>query len=157
MATLIIDNTPVLVDDEDLVRVQGFAWKLLRRPRARTAYVVAKVGGRKSLVQMHRVIADAPPGLDVDHRSGDGLDNRRANLRVCEHARNCQNGRLRRSNRSGFKGVYFDPSHRGKQYRAEVMAFGKKHRLGWFETAAQAHAAYVAKATELHGEYARAA
>ena len=46
---------------------------------------------------------------------------------------------------------------RGGKYRAQISIDGSTKRIGSFPTAEEAHAAYVAEATRLFGEFARAA
>jgi hypothetical protein len=58
-----------------------------------------------------------------------------------------------RNNRSGFKGVAFVPQRR--KWRARITKGGRRYSLGNYETAEEAHAAYIAKARELFGEFAR--
>lgn len=56
---------------------------------------------------LHRLLLDAPPGLDVDHVDGDTLNNRRGNLRVVAHVRNQRNIGLRaEATESGVMGVH---------------------------------------------------
>lgn len=93
----------------------------------------------------------------VDHINGNGLDNRRCNLRVCSHGENMRNRTMNRNNRSGYKGVYFDPDKNGRPWRAQIRANGRKHSLGRFDTAEQAYEAYQKAAERLHGEFARVA
>jgi hypothetical protein len=89
----------------------------------------------------------------TDHRNGDGLDNRRANLRAATPGENGQNCRKRPHNTSGFKGVTWH-KHRHK-WMAQIKPGGGKNRcLGYFLTAEEAAYAYDAAARELHGEYA---
>lgn len=88
----------------------------------------------------------------VDHIDGDGLNNRRNNLRPATNAQNVRNSRKRTTNTSGFKGVSWNKEHR--KWRAEIMARGKKKFLGLFNTAEEAHKAYCEAAEQLHGEFA---
>ncbi len=109
-------------------------------------------------ILIHRAIAarivgnDIPSNLDVDHINGNALDNRRLNLRVCTRSQNLQNTMKRKRNSSGFKGVCW---HKGaNKYMATINHNKVSHYLGLFETAEKAHAAYVAAARELNGEFA---
>jgi hypothetical protein len=91
------------------------------------------------------------PEGDVDHANCIKSDNRLANLRACSRSQNMANMGRRKDNSSGFKGV---SPHRDK-WSAEVSFERKRFYLGLFDTPEAAHAAYCAKAQELHGEFAR--
>ena len=91
------------------------------------------------------------PELQIDHRNNDKSDNRWSNLRLATGSQNQANRGLQRNNTSGFKGV---SARRGK-FAAYIKRDGKKHTLGSFDTAEEAHAAYVAAAPLFHGEFAR--
>jgi len=101
---------------------------------------------------MHRVILDAPPAVEVDHINRNGLDNRRANLRLATRAENTRNAKLSRRNTSGFRGVSFD--HFSGRWLAIVKSDGKTYRLGAFATPEEAAFAYDFAAAALHGEFA---
>jgi HNH endonuclease len=90
----------------------------------------------------------------VDHRDGDPINNRWDNLRLATRSQNSANRRRNRNNRSGFKGVIWDRRHGG--WLARIGKDGRTYYLGRYATAEEAHAAYVAKARELFGEFARA-
>jgi hypothetical protein len=89
----------------------------------------------------------------IDHRDGNRSNNRWDNLRRATQSQNCANRRLARNNRCGFKGVTGDESGR---WRAGIHKDGRRYHLGVFATAEDAHAAYVAAARALFGEFARA-
>lgn len=101
-----------------MVRLDRDDWNSLsRKPwaqvtsRAGHTYAYRREGGRKNghTIYMHRVIADAPSGMVVDHKNRNGLDNRRCNLRVCTISENHANKVMRKSNTSSrFKGVWRD-------------------------------------------------
>jgi hypothetical protein len=98
---------------------------------------------------MHRVIANAPAELNVDHKDGDGLNNTRANLRIATQKQNSANRRANRGTQ--YKGIY-----RNKlRFRAEINTADSRHYLGNFKNAEDAARAYDAKAKELFGEFAR--
>lgn len=102
--------------------------------------------------KLHRLLTGATPGLVVDHRNHDGLDNRRSNLRVCTTAQNGANARRSAANRSGFKGVSWHKA-RGK-WRAYIEVNRQVRHLGLFDDAWAAAQAYNAAALEAWGEFA---
>lgn len=109
--------------------------------------------GNRKLIAMHRIIANTPEGLVTDHINGDKLDNRKINLRICEHSQNHCNRPKQKNNRSGFKGVSY---HKSTGFYYSYVCFkGKRQCLGNFKTAELAHEAYKRKALELHGQFAQ--
>lgn len=139
-----------LVDDQDFDRVMALGpWSAF--PRGRNWYgrrTVRVAGGNGTSLYLHRVVLDVPR---VDHINGDGLDNRRANLRSASHADNMRNARLRSDNTSGFKGV----SRSGDKWSASLHLDGRHLSLGAFSDPEQAARAYDAAALEHFGPFAR--
>jgi hypothetical protein len=136
-----------LVDEEDYELVSQYKWCLL--PGHRTDYAQHSI--RKGKTQlMHRLITGYK---QTDHINGDGLDNRRCNLRPATHHQNGANQRIRIDNISGFKGVYF---RKGRGYWvAQIGVDGKTIHLGHFDNRVNAARAYDTAALEHFGEYAR--
>lgn len=139
----------LLFDQVDTELVMGRLWRALKPTRSRTYYAAS--GGNNDL--LHRLIMAAPPGLDVDHRNGNGLDDRRSNLRLATRSQNLANQAIGAANKSGYKGVYrrWDD----QKWAAQVKIAGKAHYLGSFEDPWDAAQAYNQKAFELFGEFAR--
>lgn len=143
--------------DLDLVRSYG-CWQALRSNdlRKETYYATGRLklgsGGHKTL-RMHRVILDCPDGLDVDHRDGDTLNNRRGNLRICTRSGNAQNSRRHAETTacSGYRGVYLPTE--GRPFAA-ITVCGRRKHLGRFDSVEDAARAYDAAAVRLHGEFA---
>ena len=80
-----------------------------------------------------------PSGV-IDHINGDKFDNRISNLRDVSRSVNQQNRRKAAKNsKTGMLGV----SQAGSVFVANIMVDGKTVRLGRYETAELAHAAYV--------------
>lgn len=144
-----------VIDAADVPLVDGFNW--CAQVQSHTVYAIRRdcSGPTPSTVRMHRAIISEIDGLEVDHRDGNGLNNRRNNLRESTKAQNQQNSRIRRNNTSGFKGVCWDKAS-GK-WMASIKANGKRRTLGRFTTPDVAHAAYVMASRALHGEFGRIA
>lgn len=147
----------VTVDADDYDEVMCHVWKARKPPSSRTYYVERGEydSQRKKwkLVLLHRQLLDSPDGVMVDHWNGNGLDNRRKNLRHCTNAQNQANQQLRLDSRTGFRGVDF---HAPSQFfRAHIKLDGKKRYLGQFATARDAAIAYDNAARSLYGEFAR--
>jgi len=116
------------VDESDYPAVANYRWHV----GGNSNYRYAVRSGDHGPVLMHRQILDCRGGKEADHVNGDGLDNRRANLRVVTHAQNMQNRKPHRHGRSPYRGVSW---HSGKQkWRAEIDVAGRTKHLGWFHS-----------------------
>ena len=82
--------------------------------------------------QLGRVLLNPPTDKVVDHISRDSMDFRRSNLRVITQAENCQNQKVRNTNKSGHRGIYFESAT--NQYRVVLTVAGVIKRLGRFNT-----------------------
>lgn len=141
-----------LVDAEDAAEVGKFKWYLkIHRDGHRYAGRTERADGRRTEIKLHRFILKAAKGDIIDHRDGDGLNNTRANLRLCTKAQNNYNTKTSKQSPFGLKGVnrYY------KGYRARIRINKKMVHLGIFQTAEEAHAAYCKAAEKLFGEFAR--
>lgn len=111
----------------------------------------------QKVVEAHRLawffVHGVWPSHEVDHINCNKKDNRISNLRLANRSQNCANSHRRSWNQTGFKGV----TRRGEKFSAQITLNAKVHRLGVFETAEEAHGAYVTAATAAHGDFARAA
>ncbi len=142
-----------VIDAADVPLVGGFNWLALLG--ARTVYVLRHKktpAGPNVKFYLHRVLLDAPPDMVVDHINGDGLDNRRANLRLATYAQNSRYSRRAASNTTGFKGVTY--AVREKRWQAQIVVDGRAKYLGSFEHPELAHAVYCAAARFYFGEFA---
>lgn len=92
------------------------------------------------------------PSGEIDHINGVPGDNRIANLRIATRSQQNANNKLRCNNTTGFKGV----SRVNGRFGAYVRINKKSTYLGTFDTAEEAHKAYVDAAREAYGLYARA-
>jgi hypothetical protein len=95
-----------LLDDEDFERFNRWRWCAARSRAGKPHMYAQRDGGRPGTLYLHRLILDAPRGMQVDHINGNTLDNRRANLRLVTPSQNMQNTtRARVDSRSGVKNV----------------------------------------------------
>jgi hypothetical protein len=138
-----------IVDAADYEWLSRYRWQALGTPSG-CFYASRAIPGR-GRISMHRAIMNPPPGMLVDHINGNGLDDRRANLRICTPAQNCANRRPQSGRASPYKGV--SPIGNGK-YSAQIGYQGKIIWLGTFEDEIEAAKAYDRKAYELNGEFA---
>ena len=124
-------NKEVLVDDGDYEWFSKHKWSLQRdHTRKREAfYVVRKVkmpDGKYKTITLHREIMNTPKGLTTHHLNGNGLDNRRANLRVCTDKENQQRKRSHIDSASKFVGVHRADKRYKKRWIANCMR-NRKH------------------------------
>lgn len=140
-----------LIDECDHDRVSRFRWSFHPAGRQQQHfYAVGWVDGKHML--LHHFIMGRRER--VDHRNGDGLDNRRQNLRFATRAENQRNASVRADSLTGLKGVTF-ARDRG-YYRAVIMGPDRKRRwLGNFQDPKEAARAYNQAAFTLFGEFAR--
>jgi len=146
-----------IVDDEDYEWISKLHWHFNDGYAVRGAYTrvvktkSGKIKGFQKTEIMHRVIAKTPKGMETDHINGDGLDNRKENLRVCRHSQNGKN--IINTKRRGVKpkGVFRVPD--GK-FIARIRSQYRLINLGTFRTEQEASNAYDVAALKLHGEFA---
>lgn len=121
-------------DASDLGVVRSLRWSLTCG-RSGDLYARAYVGGGRAAqkcVRFHRLIMDAPMGLDVDHINRNTLDNRKSNLRIATRTQNLHNTDAPKHNKSGHKGVCWYPPY--NKWRAYISLNRKMQTLGYFAT-----------------------
>jgi len=148
----------VLIDDEDYERVCKIKWHIKDKKKAEKGQYyfcyTDRKNGRKTLY-LHRYImnCDKYNGKDVDHINGDRLDNRKSNLRICQHSLNTFNQLKSSRNKTGYKGVHVNKDT--KKYVAQIGVAGRTIYLGSFSCPQEAHDAYCEASKKYHGEYGR--
>lgn len=141
-----------VVDDADYERVIAAApWSASVKPG--TAYAlrgVRRPDGRWTTIRLHNFLTGWP---FVDHINGNGLDNRRCNLRPADKTTNGQNRTRTCANTSGYKGVTWHKQ--GRKWAAQLQATGRRIHLGLFDSKIAAALAYDDAARRHFGEFAR--
>lgn len=125
----------------------------------RNMYAIRRVelDGKWINVHMHRLILERKlstsitKGYFADHIDGDGLNNRRSNLRLATPAENTRHRRMQRNNISGYRGVHF--TTKSGKWRAQIGFNGGIKVLGDFNTPEEANRAYLVAAEELFGDF----
>lgn len=138
-----------VIDAQDIQVIVGRRWYAELKGSglvyARSAQWVA---GSAKMVGLHNLLIGG--SHCVDHKNGDGLDNRRANLRSATFSENARNARLRKDNTTGFKGV----KRVNQRWYAQIRLGAKRIHLGSFATPEEAHAAYAKAAARHFGDFA---
>ena len=89
------------------------------------------------------------PTADIDHINGIRNDNRFSNLRNVSRTVNLQNRRNAGANNKSTRIIGAYPSYANK-FTSRIRVHGKDQYLGTFDTAQQAHAAYLSAKRRLH-------
>ncbi len=145
-----------LVDDED-AGLSGLKWSA--DVSRGTVYAIRRsytADGRVTTERLHRVVVHAKSGDHVDHVNGNGLDNRRSNLRVATYRQNAENQGRRKGNTSGFKGVSRDARNPNMPWVARLRSGnGRRIHVGSYASPEDAARAYDRAAAIHHGPFAR--
>src|SRR4051794_40539867 len=136
------------IDDADWEKLKDYKWFAHVRPK-RTYAVSSSIKGQT--LYMHRLIMSPPRGMQVDHIDGDGLNNKRSNLRLATSQQNNANA-FRTQNVSGYIGVNITPSGR---WQARARKGGTRHHIGVFDTPEEAARAYDAWTFVEYGDFAQ--
>ncbi len=144
------------VDSCDYERVSKYRWSCRVSHGNSYAYRMKYFPDTKkmSIIYMARFILKAPKNKQVDHINGNGLDNRRKNLRLCTQDENAKNRKLNKNNTSGYRGVYWHKH--SKKYQA-IISIGnsKLNNLGGYDSPIEASRKYEEESIRLYGKFKR--
>jgi hypothetical protein len=124
-----------IIDTEDYENVRNYCWGK-KTYRGGLAYARAGIRGSSGETKIHQIILPCEEGFIVEHKDGNGLNNRKNNLRPATCSQNSMNTKLRSNNTSGCKGVTFDK--KWDKWVAKITVDGKDHCLGGFSTKEEA-------------------
>jgi len=143
-----------IIDDVDYAELSKYKW--YARLEGKVYYAqrgVKKSNGKRTIQRMHRFLMNPSVGIGVDHIDGNGLNNQRSNLRLCNQSENCRNQRAVRGGSSKYKGV--DWFKLLNKWRAKIYVNHKSVHLGVFASEEDAASAYNNTAVKYFGEFAK--
>lgn len=147
-------NQIALVDDEDFEYLSSYKWQACKNgyaDRSISRLVSGKNCSKRSY--MHREIMGNPGRLEVDHKNGNRLDNRKSNLRLCSRAQNQMN-RIKSSNKtSKYKGVSWQKC--ANKWMVYIKIDQKRYYLGIFISEKEAAKSYNKAAMKNFGKFAK--
>lgn len=145
------DGASALIDEQDIDLVRIIRWYILAGHNGKVYAVNRRAGA-----YMHRLIARTPDGFETDHINGDGLDNRRANLRTASKSQNSANlpSKPRRPDGSPHRSVYKGVTSSGLKWVAKIQVNGKASYLGSFVSERTAAETYDRAARDAWGAFA---
>ncbi|MBN2594285.1 MAG: HNH endonuclease [Sedimentisphaerales bacterium] len=142
-----------IVDPEDFERLNKHKWYAAKDSRTFYATRKKRIGKKFVSLGMHRQILNPPAHLMVDHINHNGLDNRKANLRLATCAQNTYSRRQFRKNKSSkYTGVSW--KEWTKKWAVIICYKRKNIIIGYFDDEIQAAKAYDKAAKKYHGEFA---
>ena len=131
-----VSNTFALIDYEDRWIVNTFAWHLQIVPRSNSGLRYARTcmnfNKRPIRVVMHKLIlgdTEDKDGMHIDHINGNGLDNRKQNLRLVTPKENAQN-RYDKRIRAGTDKELIDILNQIEKLRSAVLRACAKRVTG---------------------------
>jgi hypothetical protein len=142
-----------IVDPDDFERLNKHKWYAAKDTNTFYAVRKKRVGKKYISHGMQRQILQPPVHLFVDHINHNGLDNRKANLRLATCAQNAYNRKqFRKGKTSKYTGVSWIKQI--KKWRVIICYKRKNMHIGYFEDEIQAAKAYDKAAKKFHGEFA---
>lgn len=143
-----------LVDWDDANWISKYNW-YCSEAKNKTTYAIreATVHDDFKYTRMHIAILLPKDSRTPDHSNGNGLDNRRSNLRLANHNQQSYNRKVRSDNTSGCKGVSW--YEKLQKWMVSITFNGKRKHIGYFYAKEDAAQAYILAAYLYHGEFAR--
>jgi len=144
-----------LVDESDYDLLNQWKWCVKKDRNTYYAMRGVERNGKSKSIMMHRLILGLKKNdsTQADHVDGNGLNNRRSNLRVCTNQQNQFNQRHQIGKSSKYKGVCWNK--KDKIWTAQIRKDQKSYHLGSFRNERDGALAYNKKAKEFFGEYAQ--
>ena len=141
-----------IVDDEDYEDVSRHKWSACEKGHTVYALRRVRINGKYHSLYLHRYLMSLSClGKHIDHIDGNGLNNRRENLRLCTNTENLRNQRSSHGF-SQYKGVAWRKDIR--KWQAQIKVDRVSIYLGAHEEEEAAARAYDKAAKKHFGEFA---
>lgn len=148
-------NYYLIIDEKDFNLVSKHKWRADDRHKKCTVYAITDlhINKKRTTISVHRLIMKPLKTKQVDHVNGNGLDNRRCNLRVCTHSQNQMNKRPKLNSEHKFKGIFW--IQKISKWKSSIYVNGKGLHLGLFSSEIKAAKAYDKSAKKHFKEFAK--
>ncbi|MHC4462083.1 MAG: AP2 domain-containing protein [Planctomycetota bacterium] len=140
-----------ILDIEDVMNIITKRWCATKHGNT---YYAHRHTSKENVYMHHEIMGVIGQKKEVDHINGNGLDNRKSNLRICSHQENCRNRKKHKKDTSSkYKGVSW--SKDAKKWRVQIVdTTGKEKCIGSFESEIEAAKAYDEAALKMFGNFA---
>ncbi len=147
-------NKVTWLDNEDFERVNKYKWHANKKTTGvfyayRKQWIPEKQ--KYITIIMHRFIMNCPEDMEIDHIDHNGLNNQKSNLKICSHADNMRNIKVRRTSNSGFRGISWDKKN--KKWRITICKEKKFYNRGRFTELEDAVKEHRKSFKEIFGYY----
>lgn len=118
------------LDLEDVKYLVNKKWRTSYKGKGKLPYLVTE-----HTIYFHRLIM-GDPNCEIDHINRDTHDNRKSNLRFASRQEQMYN--TLRDNKTGIKGIYYNPNRPNKPWHCEFKYNGKRYYSPQTETKEEA-------------------
>lgn len=141
-----------IIDDEMFDRVSYFKWHAYKHGNTYYAKTAIRLSnGKQTIIKMHQLVLGFPNSR-IDHKNGNGCDNRVSNIREATNRQNGMNRKKSKGTSSQYKGVYLN--RRVNKWQAAIVVNGDNIYLGMFTNEVDAAIAYDNAAIYYFKEFA---
>ena len=130
-----------IIDVTDYEFVRKYRWSL---------FSGNYVWNNKNKMFLHNLLLNSK---NIDHKNGNGLDNRRSNIRKANQSQNNMNKKIAKNNTSGFKGVHYDKTT--NKWKLQIRKNRKFVFNKLVNTKEEGAILYNKKAIELFGDFVK--